>query len=227
MEHRSQEKTGFFGVIARPRSYLNLLYLLLGLPLGTLYFTVLVTGFSLGIGLMVLALLGIPILIGLWYVVHAFMQLERSMAVGMVGARIPPVSPLPAWPGGLWTHFKNFMGHGPTWKGIGYLLLRFPAGIATFTVAVTLVSVSLGMLFAPVYMWTSDDVTWASTTFDPFWWSFLLVPIGAVLVFVSLQIMNALATVCAQWAGWSIGGHVLDELPAPTIDREAAERLHR
>ena len=43
MEHRSQEKTGFFGVIARPRSYLNLLYLLLGLPLGTLYFTVLVT----------------------------------------------------------------------------------------------------------------------------------------------------------------------------------------
>ncbi|MBG7603659.1 MAG: sensor domain-containing protein [Actinobacteria bacterium] len=96
MEHRSQEKTGFFGVIARPRSYLNLLYLLLGLPLGTLYFTVLVTGFSLGIGLMVLALLGIPILIGLWYVVHAFMQLERSMAVGMVGARMgSPRSPSP------------------------------------------------------------------------------------------------------------------------------------
>jgi hypothetical protein len=224
MENRSQdERSGFFGVIARQRSYLNLLYLLLGLPLGTLYFTVLVTGFSLGVSLMLLALLGIPVLIALWYVVHAFMELERAMAVGMVGVSIPPVSPLPAWPGGLWTHFKNFMGHGPTWKGIGYLLLRFPAGVATFTIAVTLVSVSLGMTFAPVYMWTSDNVTWGSTTFDPFWWSFLLVPIGAVLVFVSLHIMNAVATVCAQWTGWSVGGHELAEAPAPTIHHQAAD----
>ncbi|MDX2379749.1 MAG: sensor domain-containing protein [Acidimicrobiia bacterium] len=222
MANRSTEKTGCFGVIAQPQSYLNLLYLLLGLPLGTLYFTVLVTGFSLGISLMLLALLGIPILIGLWYVVHAFMQLERAMAVGMVGASIEPVAPLPAWPGGLWTHFKNFMGHTPTWKGIGFLLLRFPAGIATFTIAVTLVSVSLAMTFAPVYMWTSDNLTWGSITFDPFWWSFLLVPIGVVLVFVSLHIMDALATVCAQWAGWSVGGHQLDEAPATTIHHHAA-----
>jgi hypothetical protein len=222
MEHRSTDKTGFFGVIAQPRSYLNLLYLLLGLPLGTLYFTVLVTGFSLGISLMLLALVGIPILIGLWYIVHAFMELERAMAVGMVGVSIAPVTPLPAWPGGLWRQFKAFMGHRPTWKGIGYLLLRFPAGIATFTIAVTLVSVSLGMTFAPVYMWTSDDVTWGSTTFDPFWWSFLLVPIGAMSVFVSLHLMNAIATVCAQWTGCSVGGHELDEAPAPTIHNQAA-----
>ncbi len=215
-------RNGFFGVIIRPRSYLNLLYLLLGLPLGTLYFTVLVTGFSLGIGLMVLALIGIPILIGLWYVVHAFMQLERAMAVGMVGVDVAPVDPLPAWPGGLWRHFKHFMGHAPTWKGIGYLLLRFPAGITTFTVAVTLVSTALGMTFSPVYSWTSDDLTWGSWTFDPFWWSFLLVPVGIVLVFVSLHVMNGLATACARWTRWSVGGHEPTEKPAPTIEQQAA-----
>ncbi len=215
-------RNGFFGVIIRPRSYLNLLYLLLGLPLGTLYFTVLVTGFSLGIGLMVLALIGIPILIGLWYVVHAFMQLERAMAVGMVGVDVAPVDPLPAWPGGLWRHFKHFAGHAPTWKGTAYLLLRFPVGIATFTVAVTLVATSLGMAFAPAYTWTSDDQTWWWWTFDPFWWSFLLIPIGIVLCFVSLHLMNALATVCAKWARWSIGGHRPTGLPAPTIDQLAA-----
>jgi hypothetical protein len=219
---RTDERNGFFGVIVRPRSYLNLLYLLLGLPLGTLYFTVVVTGFSLGIGLMVLALIGIPILIGLWYVVHAFMRLERAMAVGMVGVDVQPIDPLPAWPGGLWRHFKHFMGHAPTWKGIAYLLLRFPAGIATFTIAVTLVSTALGMTFAPTYMWTSDDVTWGSRTFDPFWWSFLLVPIGIVLTFVSLHVMNALATICARWTHWSIGGHQSTEQPVTTIEQRAA-----
>ncbi len=215
-------RDGFFGVIVRPRSHLNLLYLLLGLPLGTLYFTVLVTGFSLGIGLMVLALIGIPILIGLWYVVHVFMQLERAMAVGMVGVDIAPIDPPPAWPGGLWRHFKRCMGHAPTWKGIAYLLLRFPVGIATFTTAVTFIATSLAMTFAPVYTWTADDQTWGSWTFDPFWWSFLAIPVGIVLVFVSLHLMNALATVCAKWTRWSIGGHQSTELPAPTIDQIAA-----
>ncbi len=215
-------RTGFFGVITRRRSYLNLLYLLLGLPLGTLYFTVLVTGFSLGLGLMVLALIGIPILIGLWYVVNAFMQLERAAAVGLVGVDMPPVDPLPKWPGGLWQHFKDLMGHTPTWKGIVYLLLRFAVGVATFTIAVTLVATSLGMTFAPVYMWTSDDLTWGSWTFDPFWWSFLLVPVGIVLTFVSLHVMNALATVCAQWTRWSIGGTEPTDVPASTIDKLAA-----
>jgi hypothetical protein len=222
MENSGAGRDGLFGVLVRPRSYLNVLYLVLGLPLGTLYFTVLVTGFSLGIGLMVLALIGIPILIALWYVAHAFMQLERAMAVGMVAVDIAPIDPLPTWPGGLWRHFKRFMGHVPTWKGIAYLLLRFPAGIATFTIAVTLVATSLAMTFAPVYTWTSDDVTWGSWTFDPFWWSFLLIPVGIVLVFVSLHVMNALATACAWWTRWSIGGHQPTEPAAPTIHQHAA-----
>jgi hypothetical protein len=163
---------GFFGVAARPWSYLNLLYLLLGMPLGTLDFTVLVTGFSLSVGLMVVALLGIPILIGLWYVVHGFMPFERSLAVGMLGELIPMVAQVPKWPGGLWTHFKNCLGNRPTWRGIQYLFLRFPVGVATFTIAVTLVAVSLGMAFGPTYLWASDNVTWGSVTFDPFPCSF-------------------------------------------------------
>jgi hypothetical protein len=216
------ERAGFFSVIARPRTYLNLLYLLLGLPLGTLYFTVIVTGLSLGLGLMVVALIGIPILIGLWYVVNAFLQLERSMAVGMVGVDMPPVDPLPAWSGRLWPYFKSFMGHVPTWKGTVYLLLRFPVGIATFTIAVTLVATSLSMAFAPAYWWVSDDLTWGSWTFDPFWWSFLLVPVGFVLTFASLHLTNALATACAWWTRWSIGGRRPTELPAPTVEQLAA-----
>ena len=44
----------FFGVFAEPQSYLNILFLFLGLPLGITYFVFLVAGFSVGVGLVVI-----------------------------------------------------------------------------------------------------------------------------------------------------------------------------
>ncbi len=44
----------FFGVVARGQSYLNMIYLLLAFPLGVCYFVFLVTGLSLGIGLLII-----------------------------------------------------------------------------------------------------------------------------------------------------------------------------
>ena len=79
-------------------------------------------------------------------------RLKRPRLSMNVGELIPPVARVPEWPGGLWTHFKNCVGHRPTWRGIVYLFLRFPVGVATFTVAVTLVSTSVAMTLAPSTM---------------------------------------------------------------------------
>jgi hypothetical protein len=193
-----------FGVIARPASYANILYLLLGLPLGTLYFSVIVTGVSLGIGLMPLALLGIPTTIGLWYVDRAFMHIERGLAVGLLGEQIEQVRPVPKWPGGLWRYFKAVLADHYGWRGMLYLLLRFPVGVFTFTLAVTLVSTSLGLAYAPAYMWAGDSDNWLGSWFDPYPWSFALVPVGFVLTFVSLHLMNALARACGRWTKWAL-----------------------
>jgi hypothetical protein len=197
-------------VITDSQSYKNLLYLLLGLPLGVLYFTVLVTGISVGVGLIVVALIGIVILIGLWYVIRAFMHFERGLAIGLLDVTIAPISPLPESTGGLWQRFKTFMADRPTWIGVWYLFLRFAAGIATFTIAVTLIAVSLGLTFSPTWMWTSNDLEWGSWTFDPFPWSFLAAPIGIILVFLSLHALNALARACGRWARASLGGRAAD-----------------
>lgn len=210
----------FFGVIAKPQSYRNILYLLLGLPLGTLYFTALVTGGSVGLSMLVVALLGIPILIGLWYVIRGFMAFERGLAVGLLDVEIAPLPPAPPVTGGLWQRFKALWADRPTWLGISYLLLRFPVGVATFTVAVTLVSTSLGLAFAPTYAWTNDEQTWGSWTFDPFPWSFALIPVGIVLVFVSLHVMNAIAAACARWARASLGG-----TPAAGAERRGNDQI--
>lgn len=209
----------FVDVIVKPRTYRNIVYLLLGLPLGTIYFTVLVTGISVGLSMLIVALVGIPILIGLWYVVRAFMTFERGLAVGLLEADIAPLSPMPTWTGGLWARFKALVRDRPTWLGVGYLLLRFPAGIATFVVAVTLIATSLSLTFAPTYMWTSDDLTWAGREFDPFPWSFALVPIGVVATFVSLHLMNALAFACGRWTEKSLGDR------RPTASPRSTDRI--
>jgi len=52
-----------FGVVFRRETYANLAYLLARFPLGTAYFTVLVTGLGLGVGLAPVVV-GIPILAG-------------------------------------------------------------------------------------------------------------------------------------------------------------------
>ena len=100
------------------------------------------------------------------------------------------------------TGFSRVIANPQSYRNVVYLLLglrssilllRFPAGVATFTVAITLIATSLGLAFAPTYTWTSDDFTWASRTFDPFPWSFALVPMGLLMVFASLHLMNALA----------------------------------
>jgi hypothetical protein len=56
--------TKFFGVAIWGQTYLNLLYLLLAFPLGLFYFVLLVTGFSLGFGLLILWV-GVIILVGM------------------------------------------------------------------------------------------------------------------------------------------------------------------
>jgi len=198
-------ENGFWVVAVKGQSYRNILYLLLGLPLGILYFTVLVTGASVGLGLLVLALVGIPLLIGLWYVIRGLMNFERGLAIVLLDVDIAPIQAAPPVSGGLWNRFVALWSDRGTWRGIQYLLFRFPAGIATFTIAVTLTATSLAMAFAPTYMWTSDNLTWADRTFDPFPWSFALVPAGIALFFVSLHVMNALAAVSGRWVRYSLG----------------------
>ena len=56
LDHRASRARRLFGVIVQPQSYRNVAYLLLGLPLGTMWFTVLVTGVAVGVSMLVVAL---------------------------------------------------------------------------------------------------------------------------------------------------------------------------
>ena len=182
-----------------PPIYRKLLYLMLGLPLGILYLTVVLTGLGLGVGLMPLALLGVPTTIGLWYINRALLRRERNLSNTLLGARIGPIDPVPRPSGGLWQQFRTIAADRYGWKGMVYLLLRFPAGLFTFTVTVTLAVLSLSLTLAPTYMWAGDNRVWLGQWFDSYLWSFALVPIGIIVSVATIYTTNMLANACRQW----------------------------
>lgn len=67
-------------------------YLLLGLPLSLLYFSLAITGVTLGAGLLV-TFLGIPVLAGVLAMCRGFGRVERARARGLLGVDIAEPAP--------------------------------------------------------------------------------------------------------------------------------------
>jgi hypothetical protein len=130
------------------RGWTSLTHHLLGLPLGTAYFIWLVTGLSTGIGLAI-TIVGIPLLTLVLAATRPLLMFERGLANTLLGTRLAPVAVAPQ-ADGWFARLKAYWTDGTTWRGVGYLLARFPIGIATFVIAVTAYSVALWCLAAPL-----------------------------------------------------------------------------
>jgi hypothetical protein len=194
-------------VVLRPlitaRGWTALSHNLLGLLLGTAYFTWLVTGLATGLGLAV-TLVGIPLLTLVFATVRPLLALERELANSMLGADIP-ASDLAPGGEGLWGRLKAYWTDGATWRGIAYLLARFPVGLFTFTVAVTSFSVALALVAAPISV-AFDPVELGFTTIDQWYAALPLVPVGLALIVVSGGISEGLAALSRSLARWGAHG---------------------
>ena len=197
----------FLGVVARPRTYANLAYLLLGLPLGTIWFVALVTGVTVAASFVLLALIGVPMLYALWYIVRTFANVERGIANALLDCEIgvPPLSS--PHRGSVWRRLRRMTAEAPRRRELGFLMLRFPVGVATFSAAVTAVTVPVAVAVAPIsarYVDESFGSWFWSTHLHEFSsgspWSWTLVPIGALMLIVSLHATDALAHACARWS---------------------------
>jgi two-component system, OmpR family, phosphate regulon sensor histidine kinase PhoR len=138
--------TGFFSVARQKQTYLNLLYLLSAFPLGITYFVLLITGISLGFGTLVIWI-GIPILLGTIMMWEGFASFERLLVRNCLHVPVPFIKD-PRLQGMPWT--KQFLARlrSPvTWTSLVYLFLEFPFGILSFTLVITLLATSLGLVF--------------------------------------------------------------------------------
>lgn len=139
----------FFGVVAEPRTYAALFYMLLSLATGIFYFTWVVTGLSLSVGLAIL-IIGIPFVILFFGSVRMFSLLEGRIVEVMLGERMPrrPLYGNRGKP--LMTRIGEMFADPRTWTTLLYMLLMLPLGIVYFTVTITLLSTALGFIAAPM-----------------------------------------------------------------------------
>ena len=208
MDPQSNGFVKFFAVAARGQTYLNMLYLLLSFPLGIFYFVFFVTGFSAGIPLIIVwvGLLLLALVLAAW---QGLILFERKMAIAMLGEDIPPVQMADLSGKTIWQKFGAWFRNPVTWKGLVFLLAKFPLGIASFVILVTFSALSLSLLAAPfIYRRLPLVVNWGWNNvfvIDTLNEAVLASLAGALLVFASMHIFNGVAWLWAKFAHLMLG----------------------
>lgn len=138
-----------FGVMLDQRAYGALLYMLLSLATGILFFVWTVTGLALSVGLSVLVI-GLPFFLLFLASVRLLALLEGRLVESLLGVRMPRRPQLPHPQIGLWGRLWSRVTDHRTWTTLLYMILKLPMGIFTFTLFTTLLAVCLALLAAPV-----------------------------------------------------------------------------
>ncbi|MEI7037801.1 sensor domain-containing protein [Fulvimonas yonginensis] len=202
----------FFGVAADPRTYGALFYMVLALATGIFYFTWAVAGVSLSAGLSVL-IVGLPFIVLFFGSVRVLSLVEGRIVEAMLGARMPRRPPYPAQDATLLKRIGGMFTDPRTWTTLLYMLLMLPLGIVYFTLAVVLVSVSVGFIGAPV-AWALNEgdlarlfdghrviVDWGFGGHVPGWGdAIVLCALGVLLLFATLHLARGLGRMHGQVA---------------------------
>jgi hypothetical protein len=184
---------GFFGVLADPQSYLNIVYLLFSFPLGLFYFILLITGITVGISLAIL-LIGLVVLFLTLLASRGLAAWERQLSIWLLEAHIPPQPRLALSTDKAWDSFKAILADSFTWRGFLFLMLKFPLGIISFVITVFFVAMTLSLLLTPL-VYHVVPVTiglWRITSLEA---ALLCLACGLLLGILSIYVMNGLAFV--------------------------------
>jgi uncharacterized membrane protein len=176
----------FFGVFSDARAYAGLLFMLFSLATGILYFTVTMVGTSLSIGLAVL-IIGVPFFITFIGVTRVLALVECRLVETFSGVRMPRRPQHPGAPQKFWARVTEMLRDTRTWTTLAYNVLMLPLGILYFTLAVVGMTLSLGLVAAPVIEtmralgWMDPDSVLGRGGIQPEW---LASPGGLVVCFI-------------------------------------------
>lgn len=207
-------------------TWTSVVYLWLGFPLGLLWFIGLVVGFAVGLPLTILWI-GFAILAATLAAVWLAEGLERQLAIHLLGAAVPARLPRPG--DGQKLRLRDVAVSPALWKGMLFLGLRFPLGLASWLFSLVSLVVSTVFLLAPwaeLTGWDDDldlviDVTpvfWAIDTPGELW---LLSALGFGMLVATLHLHRALGWIWARLAEWLLGAEAplasASAPPAPLV----------
>lgn len=213
----------YVSVIAKRRTYFDLVYLLLSFPLGLAYFITLVVTAAV-FGSLSFTLIGIPMLIATMYGWCIVADLDRLQTNALIGTSIPPL-PFAREPGRpwQWQRIKTRLANPMTWRSLVFLFLRFGQGVGALVVLSTFLGLPLTAIISPIIVafgGSTDVVNWRIDTFAE------AIPIAIVAVLllpVFVRITSLAAMLSGRFTDFMLGSDpVMTPLPDPApIDRAA------
>jgi hypothetical protein len=213
----------FFAVPFRPRTYGSVIYLWLGFPLGLAYFIALTVGFSLGIPLVILWV-GLFVLFLTLSLAWAAEGLERQLANRLLGAEVPArLDESKVAVGKRFARLRAIAKSPALWKGMIFLLLKFPLGVAGWVFSLVALIVPIAFLVAPfALLFDHGGVHFGFWEPVTFWGALPLSIVGLLGLFVSLHLHNLLGKGWARLAEWLLGDTVPGETSTPAPETGAA-----
>ena len=219
--------------VVSARTWRETAYLLIDLPVGVAGFTFVVTGLSLGAGLLI-TLVGIPILVLTLLGCRgaAWLELRRARLLSLDLPDPPPLDRT----GSFLRRASRPLVDGVGWRAAAYFVLMLPVGIVTFTVAITIWATALGLLTLPAWAWS---VPHGGPEFgNAYYWNkpwqlALAVLAGAILTLLAPWVVRALAACDRGLVRGLLGtsrrtleqrAQVLSETRSRTVDASIDER---
>lgn len=193
-----------FRVVARKRTYKHLCYLLLAIPLGVVYYTLLFLGLGIGTVLLLVAV-GIPILIGTVFGSRLLAAFERWLANALLELDLrTPDDVRSASGGGPGASIRRYLDAPSTWRGLGFLIMKAWIGVVALILLFVLATV-VDLLTSPleypaaVEFGTVNErpITWTIDTLPEL---AVAVSLGIGLGLVFLHVVNAFAYVVGRIA---------------------------
>ncbi|MBC8505561.1 MAG: sensor domain-containing protein [Anaerolineales bacterium] len=198
----------FFGVYADPRAWGALLYMLISLLTGVIYFTWAVTGISLAIPF-ALFIFGLPFVVLFDLSIKGIGLLEGRIVEALLGVRMPRRSVF--WKKDLsWMQrLKLQLLDKYTWLGLLYMLLQLVFGVLYFTVFVTLIAISLAFMAIPIVQLVFEYPT-IQIASGQYFVPYTLLPVAVLLGFMlltsSLHLARQLGKLHGRYAKFMLVG---------------------
>ncbi|MEU8758047.1 sensor domain-containing protein [Streptomyces sp. NPDC048659] len=127
-------------------------YVLLGMPLGVLYFCLAISFFSAGAGLLV-TFLGVPLLAGTLAMCRGFGAVERARARGLLRLDVRAPEPVRGRKAGAFSWMGAMLKSGASWRHLLYALLHFPWAVFSFSLVIALWCWGWGLFTYPLWQW--------------------------------------------------------------------------
>jgi hypothetical protein len=196
----------FFSIYEDPKAWGSLLYMLISLVTGIVYFTWAVTGLSLSLSLAIF-IFGLVFAIFFIFSLRGLALLEGRLVESLLGVRMPR-RPLFIQKGTTWFEgLKTNLMDKHIWLALVYLFLQMPLGILYFTLTVTLFSLSIGLMAAPLLqlIMRFPIVSFGSVRyFLPVWSLPVFLLAGFLLWTVTMHLGKLIGTWHGRYAKWML-----------------------